>query len=102
MPYLHAGTTREHSTKVAPANPNHWCTDCRCWFYRHTTADCKVCNGIGVVNKRIAHDIVDEVPCPACGGDEGPEPEVESQNSKHCDAGYMNDMRFGECDGPDY
>ena len=26
--------------------------------------------------------------------------EPESENSKHCDAGYMNDMRFG--DGPDY
>jgi len=27
------------------------------------------------------------------------EPEAESQASKHCDSGYMNDMRFG--DGPD-
>lgn len=24
------------------------------------------------------------------------EEEKESQSSKHCDAGYMNDMRFGE------
>lgn len=27
------------------------------------------------------------------------ESEPESESSKHCDAGYMNDMRFG--DGPD-
>jgi hypothetical protein len=28
--------------------------------------------------------------------------EEESESSKHCDAGYMNDMRFGAGDDPDY
>lgn len=29
-----------------------------------------------------------------------PKNERESQSSKHCDSGYMNDLRFG--DNPDY
>ena len=30
------------------------------------------------------------------------EPEPESEASKHADAGYMNDMRFGAGDEPDF
>jgi hypothetical protein len=38
MPYIHAGTTREHSDiKALPEHCNQfrWCSDCRCWYYRH-------------------------------------------------------------------
>lgn len=46
--------------------------------------------------KRVAnHETEAGLLCDPCfSAIYGPEP--ESQSSKHCDAGYMNDVRFGD------
>lgn len=68
----------EHRTQHAPIEwEGTWCCACN--------DKCEVCNA------EIEPYEYEEL-----------EPEPESQASKHADAGYMNDMRFGEGDGPDW